>query len=112
MSVQFVLSTTMFVEGELREFDAAYEHAVFDDYDNACAAVDGLTTTHRSILDYLVKLDDSDGISVDVSPRIVDDDGTTHDYAIMLAAEIVPGRPVVWWHGDECHDNRHPRLER
>ena len=99
MSVSYVLSTSMFTEGEQREFDAPYEHIVFDSYDDACAAVDMLVTTFRSVLDYLVRVDGSDGVSVDIAPQ---------NHAVMLAAEVAPGRPVTMWHGKECHDNGCP----
>lgn len=102
----------MFAEFDTREFDAPYAHAMFPTWREAEHAAEELTTRLRSILDYLVQLDGSDGISVEISPCVVNDDGTVDDYAIELAIEVVPGRPRVLWHGDECRDNCHPRLGR
>ena len=100
----------MFCEKETREFDAPYAHAMFPNRREAEHAAEELTTRLRSILDYLVQLDGSDGISVEISPCVVNDDGTVDDYAIELAIEVVPCRPRVIWHGDECRDNGRPRL--
>lgn len=109
MSVHYVLSTTMFSEGETRIFDAPYAHAMYPTRGEAEHAAEELTTRLRSLLDYLVRLDGSDGISVEIAPCVVNDSAVT-DYAIELAIEVVPGRPRVLWHGDECRDNDHPRL--
>ena len=43
MSVQYVLSTCMFTEGETREFDAPYAHAMYNTLDEAERAADELT---------------------------------------------------------------------
>lgn len=109
MSTHYVLSTSMFCEGEEREFDEPQDHAMYPTRNEAEYAAEELTTRLRSILDYLVRLDGSDGISVEIVPCVVND-GAVTDYAIELAIEVVPGRPRVLWHGDECRDNCHPRL--
>lgn len=110
MNVQYVLSTCMFTEGECRDFDAPYTHAMYDTLGEAERAADELTCKLRSLLDYLVQIDGSDGVSLEVAPCVVREDGTVDDFAIELAIEIVPCRPRVIWRGDECRDNGRPRL--
>ena len=65
---------------------------------------------YAGVLCLLLAVDGSDGVSVDVQPRVYD--GRDYEpYAVTDSWEVMPGRPVTEWHGDECHDVGCPALE-
>jgi hypothetical protein len=68
-----------------------------------------LAHEYRGVLELLAAADGSDGVSVDVQPRVYDG----HDYepfAITDSYEVVSGRAVTEWHGEECRDVGRPIL--
>ena len=99
----WVCHTATFDEGEEREWDSFATHA------EAATWASGLAHDYAGVLCLLLAVDGSDGVSVDVQPRVYDG----HDYepyAITDSWEVMPGRPVTEWHGDECHDVGRPAL--
>ena len=101
--------TATFDEGEEREWDSFATHAAFATHTEAMMWASRLAHDYASVLCLLLAVDGSDGVSVDVQPRTYDG----HDYephAITDSWEVVPGRPVTEWHGDECHDVGYPVL--
>ncbi|MBR3160982.1 MAG: hypothetical protein IKF14_18000 [Atopobiaceae bacterium] len=106
----WVCQTATFDEGEEREWDSFATHAAFATRTEAIMWASRLAHDYASVLRLLLAVDGSDGISVDVQPRVYD--GRDYEpYAITDSWEVVPGRPVTEWHGDECHDVGRPALE-
>ncbi|MDO4797192.1 MAG: hypothetical protein Q4A01_04130 [Coriobacteriales bacterium] len=105
----WVCQTCTFSEGDLREFDAPVVHAAFATRTEAMGWAMGLACDYTGVLAHFVAVDGSDGISVEVVPRIYE--GHAYDErAITNSWEVVPGRPVTDWHGIDCRDNGRPEV--
>ena len=52
----------------------------------------------------------------EIGENLIDGNSVYHGrdyepYAVTDSWEVMPGRPVTEWHGDECHDVGCPALE-
>ena len=105
----WVCQTATFGEGEEREWDSFATHAAFATHAEAVTWASRLAHDYASVLSLFLAVDGSDGVSVDVQPRVYH--GLDYEpYAITDSWEVVPGRAVTEWHGDECHDVGCPAL--
>ena len=101
--------TATFDEGEEREWDSFATHAAFATRTEAIMWTSRLAHDYASVLCLFLAVDGSDGVSVDVQPRVYH--GRDYEpYAVTDSWEVVPGRPVTEWHGNECHDVGCPAL--
>ena len=101
--------TATFDEGEEREWDSFATHAAFATRTEAMMWASRLAHDYASVLSLFLAVDGSDGVSVDVQPRVYH--GRDYEpYAVTDSWEVVPGRPVTEWHGNECHDVGCPAL--
>lgn len=107
----FVLAVTPFVEGCQRVFGESVTKMAFDEYDIASGNALILSRRFRPVVDALAIALGADGIAIDVYPTETREDGSQLDFAIHESIELVPGHQLVYWCGDECHDNGYPRLD-
>ena len=86
--------TATFDEGGEREWDSFATHAAFATRTEAMTWASRLAHDYASVLSLFLAVDGSDGISVDVQPRIYDG----HDYepyAVADSWEVILGTPIA-----------------
>ena len=94
----WVCQTATFGEGEEREWDSFATHAAFATRTKAMGRASRLAHDYAGVLCLLLAVDGSDGISVDVQPRVYH--GRDYEpYAVTDSWEVVPGKArhrVAW----------------
>lgn len=93
---------TTFVEDETRTFSKPHECQTFPTYGQAVAWANDLASDRwHSVLTTIVRLANADGVSIEIRPTMPENKNQKYQ-SITRAIEIVPGRPNVYWNGDEC----------
>lgn len=109
--MRFAIALTPFMEERQRVFGEGMATMYFDAYDIASGNALILSRRLRPLVDALATALGADGIAVDVYPTETREDGSQRDFAILESIELMPGRQLVYWCGDESHDNGYPRLD-
>lgn len=100
--MSYQIDLCFFREGEQREWgEFLCEERDIATYGLAYERARELATKERALLELMLQLryEEYDGVSVDVRQMA---DPEPHAYEACF--EVVPGRRLDAWHGDECHE--------